>query len=71
MQVLKLLFLVLVVPITFGLITLDQVFQVLAFTDESQNPIYAFSPVGYFLQSLPIIVSFGAFYVGHLVVTKN
>ena len=71
MQVLKLLVLVLFIPVTVGFITLDQVFQVLAFTEESQNPIFAFSPIGYFLQSLPIIASFGAFYVGNLVITKN
>jgi hypothetical protein len=72
MQVLKTLVLVLILPITFGLITLDQVFQVLAFTDESQNPVYAFSVLGYFLQGLPVIVAFGLFYVGHcLVITKD
>lgn len=71
MQVLKILVLVLIIPTGLSLLTMHEVFQVLAFTDKSQNPIYAFSPVGYLLQVIPVVVALLAFLLGHKILTSK
>lgn len=68
MQVLKMLVLVLVIPMVLVIATVYMTFDLLAFTEESQNPIWAFSPVGYMLQTCPFIVGFLAFIGGHKII---